>query len=224
MRSMMRAVSRGTAKEVARRLCREYPDATCALRHRNAFELLVATILSAQCTDERVNQVTPRLFEKYPTPEKMARAPRATLERMIRPTGFFRNKARAILGMSRMLVEEFGGKVPDRLEDLVRLPGVARKTANVVLGTWYGIASGVVVDTHVFRLSHRLGLSRQKDPNKVERDLMEALDREYWVHFGHAMIWHGRRVCHARKPACDRCVLADLCPSAFHVERGGRAR
>jgi endonuclease-3 len=194
-------------------LDRAYPGATCALHHRNPYELLVATILSAQCTDERVNQVTPALFRKYPTPEALAAADQRELEQEIRPTGFYRNKARALIGAARAIVERFGGEVPRRMEDLITLPGVARKTANVVLGTAYGIASGIVVDTHVQRVARRLDLTRNTKPEKIEQDLMKIIPRDRWIVFSHQLIWHGRKVCRARKPLCHECVLERLCYS-----------
>jgi endonuclease-3 len=200
---------------VTDRLLAAYPDADCTLEHRTPHELLVATILSAQCTDERVNQVTPALFARYPTPAALAEADIHELETLIHSTGFFRNKARAIKSAMRMVVEEYGGQIPRTMEELLRLPGVARKTANVVLGVAYGIADGVVVDTHVHRLSHRLGFSQQKDPAKVERELMEIVPRDRWIAFSHALILHGRAVCEARKPRCGGCVVRDLCPSAL---------
>ena len=200
------------AQQVAARLRQEYPDAECALEHKNPFQLLIATILSAQCTDERVNQVTPKLFQKYPTPREMSAAPVGRLEREIQSTGFFRNKAKNIKACSRKLMDEHGGEVPKKMEDLVELPGVGRKTANVVLGSAYGIASGVVVDTHVARLSKRIGLTTEKDPEKIERDLIAQLPREEWVDFSHRLIHHGRRICTARLAMCDRCVLLNLCP------------
>ncbi|MCX7853554.1 MAG: endonuclease III [Caldilineales bacterium] len=200
--------------EIIRRLRQVHPDARCALDHRNAFELLVATILSAQCTDERVNQVTPALFARYPTPAAMAAADRGELEEAIRPTGFYRNKARHIQEAAQRIAHDFGGEVPASMEALTTLPGVARKTANVVLGVAYGLAEGIVVDTHVARLANRLGLSRQTDPNKIEQDLMAITPREEWIDLAHLLIFHGRRVCTARKPDCPNCVLNDLCPSA----------
>lgn len=211
---------RRRARMVAARLGKSYPDAKCALLHSNALELLVATILSAQCTDARVNIVTKELFKKYRSATDYASASLSELESDIRSTGFFRNKAKSIQGAARMIAEKFGGRVPDRMDDLLLLPGVARKTGNVVLGTWFGKAEGVVVDTHVYRISQRLGLSKEKDPAKVERDLMALLRPEQWIDFSHRMIWHGRRICHARKPACEICPLRDICPSAstFHVE------
>ncbi len=191
-----------------------YPQVSCALTHRNSFQLLIATILSAQCTDERVNQVTPHLFKEYPTPEKMARATLPAVEKIIRSTGFFRQKAKSIVLSSRILVEEHGGQVPRTMDALLRLRGVARKTANVVLGSGFGIASGVVVDTHVTRLSRRLGLTREKDPVKIERDLMRQVPQADWIWLSHALISHGRQVCGARKPQCPDCPVRRLCPSA----------
>ncbi len=190
-----------------------YPGVTCALEHRDPFQLLIATILSAQCTDERVNQVTPGLFEKYPTPAAFVYANPREVQQEIRPTGFFRNKTKSILGASKKIVEEFGGRVPRTMEELLTLPGVARKTANVVLGTAYGIASGIVVDTHVLRLSGRLDLSRNTDPKKIEQDLMQVVSQDKWILFSHQLIWHGRRVCQARKPKCMECNLERLCYS-----------
>jgi endonuclease-3 len=190
-----------------------YPEATCELEHENAFHLLISTILSAQCTDVRVNQVTQALFKKYKTPEDFAYASPAELEKEIRPTGFFRNKTKSIMGASKAIVEKFGGQVPRTMEEILTLPGVARKTANVVLGTAYGIASGVVVDTHVQRLSNRLDLTRNEDPKKIEQDLMAIIPREKWILFSHQLIWHGRRVCAARKPNCAECNLESLCYS-----------
>ena len=200
--------------EITRRLRRAYPDAECALRHTNAFQLLCATILSAQCTDERVNLVTPILFEGYPTPAAMAAADRAELEAVIRSTGFFRNKAKSLQESSAAICQRFGREVPAVMDDLLTLHGVARKTANVVLGVSYGIAEGVVVDTHVKRLSQKLGLAESATPEKIERELMALLPRTDWIDISHLLIFHGRRVCNARKPLCSQCVLADLCPSA----------
>jgi endonuclease-3 len=188
-----------------------YPAATCELSHKNPFQLLISTILSAQCTDERVNQVTQTLFQKYRSPEDFAYADPRELEQEIRPTGFFRNKTKSIMGASKKLVEEFGGKVPRTMEEILTLPGVARKTGNVVLGTAYGIASGVVVDTHVLRLSRRLDLTKHTDPKKVEQDLMKVIPQDRWILFSHQIIWHGRRVCNARKPQCAECNLEPLC-------------
>jgi endonuclease-3 len=188
-----------------------YPGATCELTHENAFQLLISTILSAQCTDVRVNQVAQTLYKKYGTPEAFAYATPQELEQEIRPTGFFRNKTKSIIGASKAIIEKFGGQVPRTMEEILTLPGVARKTGNVVLGTAYGIASGVVVDTHVMRLSQRLDLSRNDDPKKIELDLMAILPKETWIQFSHQLIWHGRRVCHARKPKCVECNLEKLC-------------
>jgi len=188
-----------------------YPAASCELRHDNPFQLLIATILSAQCTDVRVNAVTKTLFAKYRTPEDFAYAHPAEIEQEVRSTGFFRNKAKSIIGASKAIVEQFGGRVPRTMEEILTLPGVARKTGNVVLGTAYGIASGVVVDTHVIRISQRLGLSKHEDPKKIEQDLMGLLPREKWILFSHQIIWHGRRVCYARKPNCRECNLEALC-------------
>ena len=190
-----------------------YPDADCELKHDNAFQLLISTILSAQCTDVRVNQVTAELYKKYKKPEDFAYASPAELEKEIRPTGFFRNKTKSIMGASKALVEKFGGEVPRTMEEILTLPGVARKTGNVVLGTAYGIASGVVVDTHVIRLSRRLDLTRNTDPKKIELDLMQVIPKDRWIKFSHQLIWHGRRVCAARKPKCTECNLESLCHS-----------
>ncbi len=190
-----------------------YPNATCELNYENAFQLLIATILSAQCTDVRVNQVTQELFKKYTKPEDFAYANPAELEKEIRPTGFFRNKTKSIMGASKAIVEKFGGQVPRTMDEMLTLPGVARKTANVVLGTAYGIPSGIVVDTHVLRLSERLDLTRNKDPKKVEQDLMAIIPQNKWIKFSHQLIWHGRRVCIARKPKCADCNLESLCYS-----------
>jgi len=200
------------AAKVVKALAQEYPDATCALDFQTPLELLVATILSAQCTDQRVNLVTKDLFQKYRTAADYARAPVAELERDIQSTGFFRNKAKSIVGCCQVLQERFGGEVPRDLDALVELPGVGRKTANVVLGTAYGIASGIVVDTHVVRVSRRLGLTAQKDPVKIEQDLMQLVPKSGWVAFSHRMIHHGRRLCTARKPQCDDCPLRPFCP------------
>lgn len=200
-------------RAILEKLDEAYPAASCELVHKNPFQLLIATILSAQCTDARVNEVTRTLFPKYPTPEHFAYANPRELEQDIRPTGFFRNKAKSIIGASRKIVEQFGGKVPHTMEELLTLPGVARKTANVVLGTAFGIPSGVVVDTHVQRLARRLDLSRQKDPKKIEQDLMKIIPQDRWILLSHQLIWHGRRVCSARKPNCLACNLKDLCYS-----------
>jgi endonuclease-3 len=188
-----------------------YPDASCELKHEQPFQLLISTILSAQCTDVRVNAVAQTLYPKYSTPEKFAYANPAELEQEIRPTGFFRNKTKSIMGASKKIVEEFGGKVPQTMDELLTLPGVARKTANVVLGSGFGIAVGVVVDTHVIRLSNRLDLTHHSDPKHIEQDLMAILPRNKWIIFSHQLIWHGRRVCVARKPRCIECNLEKLC-------------
>ena len=202
------------ASETFARLSAEYPDAHCELDHRDAFELLAATILSAQCTDKRVNLVTPVLFARYPDAAALAVADPADVEDIIRPTGFFRNKTKSLVGMAQALVADHGGEVPESMEQLRVLPGVGRKTANVVLGNAFGINEGVVVDTHVARLSARLGLTRQTDPVKIERDLMALFPREQWALLSHLLIFHGRRVCVARKPRCAECVLASFCPTA----------
>ena len=202
---------------ILEKLDQAYPAATCALRHDNPFQLLISTILSAQCTDERVNQVTATLFPKYPTPRDFAIAESRELEKEIRPTGFFRNKTKSVMGASKKIVEEFGGEVPRTMEQMLTLPGVARKTANVVLGTAFGIASGVVVDTHVQRLAGRLDLSRQTDPKKIEQDLMQVIPQDRWILFSHQLIWHGRKVCQARKPRCAECNLESLCYSQDKV-------
>jgi len=190
-----------------------YPGATCELKHENAFQLLVSTILSAQCTDVRVNQVTETLFKKYPTPEAFAYANPTELQQEIRPTGFFRNKTKSIMGASKAIIEKFGGQVPRTMEEMLTLPGAARKTANVVLGTAFGIASGIVVDTHVQRIANRLDLSRNEDPKKIEQDLLQVIPKEKWILFSHQIIWHGRRVCQARKPKCIECNLEQICYS-----------
>lgn len=203
----------GRIQKILSGLDRAYPDAQCALVHSNPLELLIATILSAQCTDERVNIVTRELFRKYRTPEDYARAPTKTLEADIRPTGFYHNKAKNIQGACRMIVEKFGGMVPDTMEELIELPGVARKTANVVLGVAFGKAEGIVVDTHVFRVSRRLELSRSDTPEKVELDLMRVVPRDRWISFSHQMILHGRMVCKARKPLCLACPVQKECRS-----------
>jgi endonuclease-3 len=188
-----------------------YPDATCELKHDNAFQLLISTILSAQCTDVRVNQVAETLYKKYPDVKSFANATPNELEQDIRPTGFFRNKTKSVMGASKAIIEKFGGEVPHTMEEILTLPGVARKTANVVLGTAYGIARGVVVDTHVIRLSNRLDLTRNEDPKKIEQDLMQVIPQKKWIQFSHQLIWHGRRVCHARKPKCLECNMESLC-------------
>ncbi len=188
-----------------------YPSATCELKHENAFQLLISTILSAQCTDVRVNQVTEILFKKYPDPRSFVYATPSELEQDIRPTGFFRNKTKSVMGASKAIIERFRGEVPRTMEEILTLPGVARKTANVVLGTAYGIPSGIVVDTHVQRITNRLDLTRNEDPKKIEQDLMQVIPKEKWIEFSHQIIWHGRRVCQARKPKCAQCNLQSLC-------------
>lgn len=200
--------------EIIERLKKEYPDARCALVHSNAFELLVATILSAQCTDVRVNIVTENLFRKYRKPQDYLDVAPEELERDIRPTGFFRNKTKSIQGASRKIIEIFGGELPQTMEELLTLDGVARKTANVVLGNAFGIASGVVVDTHVLRVSQRLGLTENITPEKIEKDLAELVPEKDWIMFPHWLIEHGRKICQARKPKCTECVLENLCPSS----------
>jgi endonuclease-3 len=202
------------ARKIIARLKREYPDATCALQHRSALELVVATILSAQCTDARVNMVTPHLFAKYRTAADYAAADPRVLEKEIQSTGFFRNKTKSIIGMAQALVERHGGEVPQTMEELTAFPGVGRKTANVILGTWFRKNEGVVVDTHVHRLSRLLGLTRQDDPVKIEQDLMQIVPRDDWTWFSHTLIQHGRAVCIARRPRCADCVLNRLCPSS----------
>ena len=200
------------AAQVVRALHRAYPDARCALHHDNPLQLLIATILSAQCTDQRVNIVTQTLFRRYPTAADLAALPLAQLEREIQSTGFFRNKARSIKACCQQLVDRYHGEVPAEMELLVELPGVGRKTANVVLGTAFGKATGVVVDTHVTRIARRLGLTREKSAEKIERDLMAVLPRSEWIDFSHRLIHHGRQLCKARKPLCDACTLQTCCP------------
>jgi endonuclease-3 len=197
--------------EILAKLDEAYPNATCELKHESAFQLLVSTILSAQCTDVRVNQVAETLYKKYPDAKAVAYATPSELQQDIRPTGFFRNKTKSVMGASKAILEKFGGQVPRTMEEILTLPGVARKTGNVVLGTAYGIASGVVVDTHVLRLSNRLDLSRNEDPKKVEQDLMKIIPQNKWIQFSHQLIWHGRRICHARKPKCLECNMESLC-------------
>ncbi len=204
--------ARRYATTVARRLKKHYPKATCSLDFRSPLELLVATILSAQCTDERVNMVTPNLFQKYPTADHYARTSQEELEEAIRSTGFFRNKAKNIRACCQTLVQQYGGNVPDNMESLVALPGLGRKSANVILGTAFGIGVGVVVDTHVTRLSRRLGLTEQKTPEKIERDLMALFPQSQWIDLAHQLVHHGRRICMARNPQCNACPLADICP------------
>src|SRR6266705_5576084 len=202
-------------EQIIKLLKEAHPDAHCALNHSNPFELLIATIISAQCTDERGNIVTADLFRKYRRPEDYLKVPAVELQQDVRTTGFFRNKTKSIQGACKMLVEEFGGEVPKAMDELLKLPGVARKTANVVLGVAYGIAAGVVVDTHVSRLSQRLRLTKQKDAGKIEADLMELVPRKDWIIFSHLLIFHGRRVCKARRPLCEDCVVEKLCPSSM---------
>ncbi len=208
------AARRERTAEIIARLHAEYPDAKCSLDHRNPYELLAATILSAQCTDERVNQVTPALFARYPEPADLANARTEELEDLIRSTGFFRNKTKSLLGMANAVVDRHDGEVPSEMDALVALPGVGRKTANVVIGNAFGRNDGVVVDTHVTRLSKRLGLTRQSDPEKIEKDLMKIVAREEWTDLAHLFIYHGRAVCRAPTPRCEECTLVDLCPSA----------
>jgi len=202
-------------EQLIKLLKRAHPDAHCALNHSNAFELLIATILSAQCTDERVNIVTADLFRKYRKPEDYLKVPETELQQDIRTTGFFRNKTRSIQGACKMLVEEFDGKVPKTMEELLQLPGVARKTANVVLGVAYGVAAGIVVDTHVTRVARRLGLTKQADAVKIENDLIALVPKKDWIIFSHLLIFHGRRICKARRPLCEECPLEKLCPSSI---------
>ena len=208
------AAERRRAATIFRRLVREYPDAHCELDHANAYQLLVATILSAQCTDRRVNMVTPALFARYPTPAALAAADPRELEEVIKSTGFFRNKAKSLLGMAAALVDEHEGEVPRTMDALVALPGVGRKTANVILGNAFDTAEGVVVDTHVGRLARLLGLTGNTDPVRVEQDLIQLFPRKHWTLLSHLLIFHGRRVCEARRPKCAQCVLRDLCPSS----------
>jgi endonuclease-3 len=205
---------RRRARTVVRRLTKTYPDAKCSLAFRNPLELVVATILSAQCTDDRVNMVTPALFRRYPTVEAFAQARLGDIEELIRSTGFYRNKAKSIIGMATSVVDQHDGAIPRDMDALVALPGVGRKTANVVLGNAFGIAAGVVVDTHVGRITRLLRFTSEKDPVKVERDLIDIVPKRSWILFPHLMIQHGRAVCIARRPRCTECVLADLCPSA----------
>ena len=202
-------------RDIIRRLKRTYPDAKCSLNHSNPFELLVATILSAQCTDERVNIVTADLFRKYTKPEDYLQVSPRELEKDIQSTGFFRNKTKSIQGTSKVLTEEYGGQVPHTMDELLELPGVARKTANVVLGNAFDIKAGVVVDTHVTRLSHRLGLTQEKTAEKIERDLIPIVPKKDWVMFPHLMIAHGRKICKARNPLCAECPIEKLCPSSY---------
>src|SRR5690349_167560 len=213
-RARPRAGLQARVRKILARLERAYPDATCALQHGSALELLVATILSAQSTDARVNMVTPALFAKYRSARDFASADPRVFEQEIHSTGFFRNKTRSIIGMAQALVERHGGDVPDTMEALVQLPGVGRKTANVVLGSWFGKNEGIVVDTHVQRLATLLGLTKEKDPVKIERDLMALVPRDQWTWFSHTLILHGRQVCIARRPKCEICVVNRWCPSS----------
>jgi endonuclease-3 len=205
---------RDRAERVYELLADEHPDARTALEHENPYQLAVATILSAQCTDERVNAVTPTLFERWPSAADLAGARPRELEKVIRPTGFFRNKTKSLIGMARTVVDEHGGEIPDTMEALVDLPGIGRKTANVILGNAFGKDEGVVVDTHVRRLSRRLRFTTHEDPKKIEKDLMDLFPRERWTMLSHILIFHGRRVCVARRPRCEECVVSHLCPSS----------
>src|SRR5689334_13442315 len=201
-------------KDILNRLDQRYPNVRCALHHNNAWELVIATILSAQCTDVMVNKVTPVLFQKYPTPQAMAAATPEELEPILRPTGFYRNKAKSVVGASKGIMDNFGGQVPDDMDKLLSLPGVARKTANVVLGSWFGIAVGVVVDTHVHRISRRLELTKADDPKNIEQDLMKVVPQNRWIDYSHQIIHHGRAICVARKPKCADCPLENICHAA----------
>ncbi len=203
---------RSRVRKIIRRLKKEFPKAECALHHDSAFQLLVATILSAQCTDVRVNMATPELFRKYPDAAELSRATQAAVEKIVKPLGFFRNKASNIRAMAQALLDDFDGEVPQDIDELVRLPGVGRKTASVVLGTWYGISSGVVVDTHVKRISNLLSLTESKNPDIVERELMEVVPKKEWIDYSHRIILHGRKTCIARRPRCSDCVLLSVCP------------
>ena len=218
-RRIARSAIGAYAREVSSRLKRAHPDAHCELDHETPLQLLVATILSAQCTDKRVNMVTPLLFRTFPTAAALADAPQEKLEEIIRSTGFFRNKTKSLIGLGKALVERHEGEVPDSMDKLVRLPGVGRKTANVVLGNAFRKDEGVVVDTHVARVGFRLGLTREKDPVKIEQDLMSLFPRERWTLLSHLLIFHGRRICEARRPKCEICVLNDICPSST-VDQG----
>lgn len=214
MRNSRRPSTKQRALEILLRLKQLYPDATCSLDYETPVQLLMATILSAQCTDERVNMVTPELFRRFPDAAAIAGADLSEIEALVKSTGFYRNKAKNIQGACRMIMEQFGGQVPQGMDNLLKLPGVARKTANVVSANAFGVNLGVTVDTHVKRLSYRLGLTKHTDPVRVERDLMKLLPQPDWENWSIRLIYHGRAVCNARKPACDRCALADLCPSA----------
>lgn len=201
-------------RKIIAQLKKAYPDAKCSLNHSNPLELLIATILSAQCTDERVNIVTADLFRKYRSCADYLKVPASELQNDVRTTGFFRNKTKSIQGACKVLSEKYGNRVPDTIEELLELPGVARKTANVVLGNAFGIASGIVVDTHVSRLSRRLGLTKHQQPEKIERDLVELVSKKDWIDFSHLLIYHGRQICRARKPLCEKCVVERYCPSS----------
>ena len=201
-------------QDILKRLDERYPNVRCALHHNNAWELVIATILSAQCTDVMVNKVTPGLFQMYPTPQAMAAATPEELEPILRPTGFYRNKAKSVVGASKGIVERFGGEVPADMDKLLTLPGVARKTANVVMGSWFGIAVGVVVDTHVHRISRRLELTKADDPKNIEQDLMKIIPQDHWINYSHQIIHHGRALCVARKPKCAECPLENICHAA----------
>ena len=205
--------------EIQGRLAEHYPAVECALVHENPFQLMVATILSAQCTDERVNKVTPGLFRRYPDASSLAKAEPEELQEVVRSTGFFRNKTKSLIGASKRIVEDFNREIPSTMDELLTLPGVARKTANVVLGTGFGIASGVVVDTHVKRISKRLGFTAQNDPVKIERDLMKKVPEEDWIAFAHELIHFGRQLCKAQSPQCSKCFLVDVCPYFYEVDR-----
>jgi endonuclease-3 len=212
-RSQIAPTNPARVQTILDRLAEHYPNAVCALHHKNAWELVVATILSAQCTDVRVNIVTPALFRRFPTPQAMAKAEAAEVEEMIRTTGFFRSKAKNIIGAAQRVVSEFGGKVPQTMEELLTIPGVARKTANVVLGSWYKIGLGIVVDTHVMRIAQRLELTKSTTPEKIEQDMMQLIPQQSWIDFSHRMIHFGREICIARKPRCADCFLENLCNS-----------
>lgn len=209
--------------EILKRLAAAYPNADCALRHRNAWELLVATILSAQCTDVRVNMVTPELFRQFPTPKAMSEASQPSIEEIIRSTGFYRNKAKSILGAARKITKDFGGKIPRTLAELTTIPGAARKTANVVLGVAYGLAEGIVVDTHVLRISRRLHLTKATEPKQVEKELMKIIPKDHWIAYSHEIIHHGRQICIARKPRCTECPLETVCTSGDKTWSSGKA-
>ncbi len=212
------------AVKIIRILERKYPNSRTALQFETPLEILISTILSAQCTDERVNKITPGLFKKYPSAEAFAKADKAELEMEIRPTGFFRNKAKSIIGATQKIVGDFGGRVPDTMAELITLPGVARKTANIVLSSGYGKAEGIAVDVHVKRLSGRLGLSKRQDPEKIEQDLLAIVPKKYWLDFNYMLVNHGRTVCQARKPKCPECALRHLCPSAKQFYPGHKMR